>query len=107
MSGKRPDDVELVSALGFSGNVKEALIVHPNGEDIIYPLGSTIVIKNVKSGKQNFLQGHSDKVTCLALSADGTKLASGQKTHTGFKAPVFVWDFETSKSDPMILFLNY
>ena len=42
----------------FSGKVKHALILHPDDTHIIYPLGSTIVIKNVEdTSKQVFLQG--------------------------------------------------
>jgi len=38
--------------------VKHALILHPDDTHIIYPLGSTIVIKNVEdTSKQVFLQG--------------------------------------------------
>jgi hypothetical protein len=42
-----------------------------------------------------FLQGHSDRVTCMSLSPSGKYLASGQVTHLGFQADVIVWDLET------------
>ena len=93
-------ELELVSALGFSGDVSSCQAAHPNGEDVIYPLGSTLVIKNVKSGRQWFLHGHSDKITCLAVSADGSRIATGQQTHIGFKAPILLWDFAKAKQDP-------
>ena len=35
--------------------------------------------------------GHSDRVTCLAISRDGTKLASGQITHMGYLAEIILW----------------
>ena len=38
--------------------MKHSLVLHPDDTHIIYPLGSTIVIKNVEdTAKQVFLQG--------------------------------------------------
>jgi len=93
MSGRKPDEVEVVAALGFAGNVSHSLVAHPSGEFVIYPLGSTVVIKNVKTGRQQFLHGHSDNVTSIALSQDGSMIASGEKTHSGFKAKILLWKF--------------
>ena len=73
--------------------MKHSLILHPNDTHIIYPLGSTIVIKNVETtSEQVFLQGHTDRVTCMALSKDGKTLASGQITHMGYLADIILWD---------------
>jgi hypothetical protein len=43
---------------------------------------------------QEFLQGHTDKVSCIALSPSGRYLASGQSTYLGFVADICVWDLE-------------
>ena len=41
-----------------TGKIKHSLILHPDDTHIIYPLGSTIVIKNVEdTTQQTFLQG--------------------------------------------------
>jgi len=79
--------------IGFSGKIKHSLILHPDDTHIIYPLGSTIVVKNVEdTDDQIFLQGHSDRVTCLAITRDGNTLASGQITHMGYLAEIILWD---------------
>lgn len=63
---------------------------------MIYALGSTIVKRDViNSHDQQFLQGHSDRVTCMSLSPSGRYLASGQVTYLGFQADIIVWDLET------------
>ncbi len=68
-------------------------MAHPDGQHIIYPLGCTLIVKDVATGCQEFLSGHSNSVSCLTCSSSGEYLASGQVTHMGFKADVIVWQF--------------
>jgi len=75
----------LTLALPVSGGVQSGLIFHPDGRHLIYPLGSTIVIRDLASShSQRFLHGHKDRVSCVAMSPSGRYLASGQVTHMGF-----------------------
>ena len=92
-------------------------MVSNDREHLIYPLGNTIVVEEIKEqrktssnkpskGKttpedprmrQRLLSGHKDRclaVSCLAVSKTAKYLASGETTHMGFKADVIVWDFE-------------
>lgn len=89
--------LELQGVIGFNGEVPGGLLLHPLDEHIIYPLGSTIVVKHLTENTQTFLQkdGHDSKVSCMALSTTGKYLASGQITHMGFKALVIIWNLET------------
>ena len=89
-----PQSMELKSVMGFAGDVRGGLLVHPNQRHIIYPLGSTIVVKDLMDDSLQFLQGHNNEVSCIALSPDGSRLVSGQKTHMGFKADIIVWNFD-------------
>jgi hypothetical protein len=52
-------------------------------------LGSFVVLKNIKTEKESFLDGHSNEISCIAISHDGTKLVSGQSNFTGVKVWVF------------------
>lgn len=52
----------LNTVIGFGGEIENGLIAHPDGRLLIYPLGSTIVLRDrTSSESQEFLQGHSDK----------------------------------------------
>jgi hypothetical protein len=53
----------LESVIGFEGKVHGGLVLHPNGKTMLYPLGATIVIKELGDAfSQSFLQGHTDEV---------------------------------------------
>lgn len=88
--------LELESALGYSGQVPRGLQAHPDGVHLIYPLGACIVIKQIgnPSATSDFLYGHNDKISCLAVSPSGRYIASGQVTRPGFQADVCIFDFE-------------
>jgi hypothetical protein len=87
------DHLPLESVVGFAGKVGGGLVLHPNGKTMAYPLGATIVVKELgDTYSQSFLQGHNDEVSCLAISRDGAFLASGQITNMGFSADIIVWD---------------
>lgn len=87
--------LELESVLGYSGKVPNGLISHPDGVHLLYPLGACIVIREIGNPKSSeFLYGHNDKISCLAVSGTGRYIASGQVTHPGFQADVCIFDFQ-------------
>uniref|UniRef100_A0A8B9LUC0 Cilia- and flagella-associated protein 52 n=1 Tax=Astyanax mexicanus TaxID=7994 RepID=A0A8B9LUC0_ASTMX len=81
------------NGLPYISHVLSGLQSHPDREHVIYPLGCTLIIKNLNSGKQSFLHGHTNNVSCLTVSKSGRYIASGQVTFMGFKADVIVWDY--------------
>ncbi|KTF90950.1 hypothetical protein cypCar_00015783 [Cyprinus carpio] len=86
--------IALEAVIGFNGHVFSGLKVHPDKEHIIYPLGCTVIIKSLRSGKQTFLHGHTNNVSCISVSKSGRYIASGQVTFMGFKADIIIWDYE-------------
>jgi hypothetical protein len=51
----------------------------------LYPLGTTVVVKDISTGEQSFLHGHNEKITCIAVSKSGKYVAAGQQTYQGFR----------------------
>jgi WD40 repeat protein len=90
-------ELELQAVIGFKGTVPSGLILHPDNEHLIFPLGCTVVLRNLLKRTQSFLQGHDNQVNCITVSPSGKYLASGQRTFMGFPADVIIWDFEQRK----------
>ncbi|ESN89994.1 hypothetical protein HELRODRAFT_187659 [Helobdella robusta] len=85
--------LKLEYMIGFEGSISCGLISHPDGCHLLYSVGCTITIEDTNKKTQEFLSGHSNNVTCLALSKSGKFIASGQLTHAGFKAETIIWSF--------------
>lgn len=71
----------------------DGLILHPDNEHVIFPLGTTLVVRHIISRTQQFLrvgillltlQGHDNDISNVTVSSSGKYIASGQKTHMGF-----------------------
>ena len=90
------DEVLLLrSAIGFTGSVAGGLHYTPCGKFVVFPLGSVVVLRSLSSKKQFFLDSGIDKkVSCVAISKDGSFLAAGLETPAAFKAEVVVWDLK-------------
>ena len=92
---KDPGYLNLMAVIGFNGAVIDGLILHPDNETLIFPIGNQIIVRNVLTRQDQFLKGHSNYVSSMALSNSGKYLASGQKTYSGFKADIIIWDLQT------------
>lgn len=89
-----PQELQLIGCIGFSGQVPRGLAVHSDREHILYPLGCNVVVQRIGGKKsQTFLQGHSDFVTCIAVSKSGKYVATGQQSSHSAVADIIVWDF--------------
>ncbi|XP_029916577.1 cilia- and flagella-associated protein 52 [Myripristis murdjan] len=90
---KEISKLELEAVIGFNGYLPSGLSVHPDREHLVYPLGCTVILKKIKDGKQEFLDGHTNNVSCVSVSKSGCYIASGQVIYMGFKADIIIWDY--------------
>ena len=91
---QKTEELNLMAVIGFNGSVVDGLILHPDNETLIFPCGSQVIVRNVITRQDQFLKGHTNYVSALAISKSGKYLASGQKTFSGFKADIILWDLE-------------
>lgn len=97
VENKEAKSLKLECAIGFggtrtcayinivSGTIPSGFLLHPDGKHTVYPMGSNVIIRTHHTSDQEFLQGHSNVITCLAVSNSGRYIASGQVTHMGFQ----------------------
>ena len=70
-------ELQLSAVIGFRGKVADGLILHPDNQHLLFPLGTTIVIRNIISRTQQFLRGHDNDVSVIRVSNSGKYVASG------------------------------
>ena len=51
----KDDKLNLLAVIEFRGTVIDGLILHPNNEELIFPIGSQIVVRNVLTRQDRFL----------------------------------------------------
>lgn len=69
--------LEISAVIAFKGAIPEGLILHPDNEHLIFPFGSTIIIRHIISRTQTFLRGHDNEITVVRVSKSGKYIASG------------------------------
>ena len=94
------DPLMLEHMMGFNGECKGSVQFHPMDPDVMISYtGCLVVISKVNNPhEQEFLRGHNEAITCLALSPSGALIASGQTSTTrvpNSEATVIVWDYKT------------
>jgi WD40 repeat protein len=94
-TGITAKELNLCGVIGFNGKVLDGLILHPDNETLIFPIGCQIIIRNVLTRKDQFLKGHTNDINTLTVSNSGKYLVSGEKTFSGFKANIIIWDLQT------------
>jgi hypothetical protein len=48
--------LNILAVIGFNGSIIDSLILHPDNEHIIFPVGNQIIIRNVLTREQRFLK---------------------------------------------------
>jgi len=94
------DPLALEHMMGFNGECRGSVHFHPRLKSVMVSYtGCLVVIADVTNPhEQEFLRGHNEQITALAISPSGNLIASGQSSTTrvpNSEATVIVWDFET------------
>jgi hypothetical protein len=45
-------EIDINAVIGFSGHIYDGLLLHPDNEHIIYPLGSTVIVRHILTRSQ-------------------------------------------------------
>ena len=105
------DPLELEHMIGYTGQGAQSIQYHPTERDtLVGYIGRLVLIANVHDKhQQEFLHGHNEEVTSLAMSPSGNLIASGQGSSRcvpNSEAMVIVWDWKTRQSIYRLIELN-
>ncbi len=99
-----PDPImQLHKVLGYTSRTTRSLLWTPDSKHAVYASNNLIVSMDMESGEQRFMLGHTAPIAVLALSKDGTLLASAQE---GKQPMIRIWDVAQRKCIAYLLGLD-
>ncbi|XP_032430829.1 WD repeat-containing protein 90 isoform X2 [Xiphophorus hellerii] len=95
VSVPRPQDecIKLKAVIGYNGNGRGNMGWSPDQGLFAYSCGGVVVLEHLHTGTQSHLQGHSEEISCLAISNDAQTLVSAAGSS---RSLVSVWDVRTA-----------
>lgn len=98
-----PDPILRISRIiGFEASTSKSMRWSRDSQYLAYASKAIVICQHVASRRQFCLVGHADRVSCVAMSPDGSIVASGQ---LGSFALVRLWHFDTQKC--LAIFRNH
>jgi len=49
------NNLNILAVIGFNGGTIDGLVLHPDNEHILYPIGTQLIVRNVLTRQQTFL----------------------------------------------------
>jgi microtubule-associated protein-like 6 len=74
---------------GLQTNVTRGSVRFNSGGDIIYPASRYVCVYNKKKNGQLHYEGHTNEISCVGVSRDGTLAASVEKVN---RCCIHIWD---------------
>jgi len=71
------------------GKIAHGLYSDPTGQYLVYAIGTNVVKSDTYTGKQTFMIGHSNNVTCIDIDKCGRFIVSGQMNYIGLPVSKF------------------
>ncbi|XP_016518793.1 WD repeat-containing protein 90 isoform X1 [Poecilia formosa] len=95
VSASRPQDegLKLKAVIGYNGNGRGNMGWSPDQGLFAYSCGAVVVLEHLHTGTQSHLQGHSEEISCLAISNDAQTLASAAGSS---RSLISIWDVQTA-----------
>ncbi|XP_022046552.2 WD repeat-containing protein 90 isoform X1 [Acanthochromis polyacanthus] len=96
------EGIKLKAVIGYNGNGRGNMVWSPDQGLFAYSCGCVVVVEYLDTGRQRHFQGHSEEISCLAVTNDaqcGVQLvmllqtvASAAGGSNGNKSLICIWD---------------
>ncbi|XP_068614509.1 WD repeat-containing protein 90-like [Brachionichthys hirsutus] len=88
------EGVKLKAVIGYNGNGRGNMVWRPEQGLFAYSCGCVVVVEYFHAGSPRHLQGHSEEISCLAVTNDARTLASAAGSGNG-RSLVCIWDVQS------------
>ncbi|XP_047466070.1 WD repeat-containing protein 90 [Mugil cephalus] len=88
------EGINLKAVIGYNGNGRDNMVWSPDQGLFAYSCGCVVVVEYLHTGSQRHLQGHSEEISCLAVTNDAQTVASAAGGSNGGKSLICIWDIQ-------------
>nr|CBN81308.1 WD repeat-containing protein 90 [Dicentrarchus labrax] len=86
------EGIKLKAVIGYNGNGRGNMVWSPDQGVFAYSCGCVVVVEYLHTGSQRYLQGHSEEISCLAVTNDAQTVASAASGSNGRRSLICIWD---------------
>uniref|UniRef100_A0A8C7XKR1 WD repeat domain 90 n=1 Tax=Oryzias sinensis TaxID=183150 RepID=A0A8C7XKR1_9TELE len=90
----REEGIKLKAVIGYNGNGRNNMVWSPDQGLFAYTCGCMVVVEYLHTGSQRHLQGHTEEISCLAITNDAQIIASAAGSGDGDKSLICIWDVQ-------------
>uniref|UniRef100_A0A3Q3VM96 Uncharacterized protein n=1 Tax=Mola mola TaxID=94237 RepID=A0A3Q3VM96_MOLML len=87
------EGMKLKAVVGYNGNGRGNMVWSPD-QLFAYSCGSVVVVEYLHKGTQRHLQGHTEEISCLAITNDAQTVASASGSSSGSRSLICIWDVQ-------------
>uniref|UniRef100_A0A667XPV8 WD repeat domain 90 n=1 Tax=Myripristis murdjan TaxID=586833 RepID=A0A667XPV8_9TELE len=88
------EGMRLKAVIGYNGNGRGNMVWSPDQGLFMYSCGSVVVVEYLPTGCQRHLLGHTEEISCLAVTNDAQTLASAAGGSSGKRTLICIWDIQ-------------
>ncbi|XP_073345853.1 WD repeat-containing protein 90 [Pagrus major] len=88
------EGIKLKAVIGYNGNGRCNMVWSPDQGLFAYSCGCVVVVEYLHMGSQRHLQGHSEEISCLAVTNDAQTVASAAGSSNSGGSLICIWDIQ-------------
>ncbi|KAM8730726.1 WD repeat-containing protein 90 isoform 2-T2 [Acanthopagrus schlegelii] len=88
------EGIKLKAVIGYNGNGRGNMVWSPDQGLFAYSCGCVVVVEYLHTGGQRYLQGHSEEISCLAVTNDAQTVASAAGGTNSGGSLICIWDVQ-------------
>uniref|UniRef100_A0A673Z2W4 WD repeat-containing protein 90 n=1 Tax=Salmo trutta TaxID=8032 RepID=A0A673Z2W4_SALTR len=86
------EGLSLKAVIGYNGNGRANMVWNPETGLFAYSCGCVVVVENLHTGSQRHWLGHTEEISCLAVTNDAQTVASAAGGSGGSRSLICIWN---------------